>query len=322
MQTYRCDKPLEDRQENGRRYMFHQLNLRQYTTARFCHRDFDTVLVQSSVAIPAPISITGDAAQQRHVFFTAQEKLPRIPEPVNVVTNGGFENGSQVPDFWQTYTQGKATLARIVGNSPEGAAHLEVQSNDSQSYAYGRQSLNVNPGWPSLISAQASFNSLGNAGYVWFSSGDKYILTDEFAAWLGSSPWGVRPTNFFLPTDSSGSIGFSFGWGSAVSLDAVKLLQWNPSKIDGFDYVRHLTGSTAYSIEGVATVRGFRSSIVSSSGRSPGADTACGPYLLATGRRNHESVLRREVESGLDRNRPNQRAEHDAVAHRSVSAGI
>jgi hypothetical protein len=39
--------------------------------------EFDTIIVRTAGDVPAPISITGNAAQDRHVFFTAQ------PEPIS-----------------------------------------------------------------------------------------------------------------------------------------------------------------------------------------------------------------------------------------------
>ncbi len=219
------------------------------------YSDFDTILVQSSVAIPAPIAITGDADQQRHVFFTAQQKLPVLPEPVSVVSDSGFEVGSQLPTYWQTYVSGNATVARVAGDSPEGSAHIEIQSGDSSSYGEVYQKIAVNSGWPSLLTTQASLNGSGD---IWtgFSNNTGSITSNCFLRWIGVSSWGERTTNYFTSLYSSGTVFDIGGWGSAAGFDDTKLFQWDPSQIDGFEYIRPLTGSTVYRIEGVERVQG------------------------------------------------------------------
>lgn len=46
------------------------------------YSDFDTIFVQAGAPIPPPISITGDTAQDRHLFFTSQETpVEKLPWP-------------------------------------------------------------------------------------------------------------------------------------------------------------------------------------------------------------------------------------------------
>jgi hypothetical protein len=219
------------------------------------YRDFDTILVQSSAAIPAPILITGDADQQRHVFFTAREKLPILPEPVNAVKNGSFEAGAELPSEWQSSISGNAAVARVVGVSPAGSAHVEIYSDNQSSYAALYQTVPVNPGWPSLITTQTSYSGSGS-GRMGLTDGGASVTSTYFSRWLGISPWGIRPTNYFFPRVSAGSISILGGWGSTVNFDDIQFLQWDPSRIDGFEYVRHLTGSAVYRVEGVELVQG------------------------------------------------------------------
>ncbi len=53
---------------------------------------FDTVVIRASVPIPAPISITGNFAQDRHVFFTAQPR-PQNERSVYLI-NGTLIDGT------------------------------------------------------------------------------------------------------------------------------------------------------------------------------------------------------------------------------------
>jgi hypothetical protein len=213
----------------------------------------DTIIVQASAAIPAPIAIMGNSAQDRHIFFTAQEKVPRLPLPVNVVRSGGFEDGI-LP--WQLETHGRAAFLYVRKNSPEGSSHIEVNPGDAYGYITLDQALSINSGWPSLLTAQAKFAGLGKGLLNFQIEGGFDSPTTDFKTWIASEPWGLRNGVFFTPNSFSGNVDISMGWGSTVAMDDVKLLQWDPSQIDGFEQVSPLVGSSVYQIEGVSRIEG------------------------------------------------------------------
>jgi imidazolonepropionase-like amidohydrolase len=92
-------------------------------------RQFDTAVIRASLPITAPISITGNSAQDRHVFFTAQ------PRPENersvVLVNGTLIDGTgrePVSDAVVVIRNGRILAAGGRGEIaiPDGAESLDA----------------------------------------------------------------------------------------------------------------------------------------------------------------------------------------------------
>ena len=94
------------------------------------YRDFDTVIIRASTPIPAPICITGNYVQDRHVFFAAQPK-PRNDRALCLI-NGTLIDGTgrePVSDSVVVIREGKilASGRRSDVAIPEQSEILDVE---------------------------------------------------------------------------------------------------------------------------------------------------------------------------------------------------
>jgi transglutaminase-like putative cysteine protease len=171
-----------------------------------------------------------------------------LPEPVQVVVNGGFEEGGDVPDAWSFDGHGMS-YARVVSDSPEGDAHLEMSAGDEGSGSVV-QSVVLTPGWPSTLRMVSAYTGLTQGSGMEVYGTDLSEGVPFFSNLLGDSDWVEVPGTQFVPSDTEYTV---FDWlsnGQTVRLDDVQLLQWDPSKIAGYGAVSDLVGSAVYRIVG------------------------------------------------------------------------
>jgi len=112
--------------EGGSRYV----NMSEAIWSSLAYRDFDTAIIRASVPIPAPICITGDYLQERHVFFTAQPK-PQNDRALCLI-NGTLIDGTgrePVSDSVVVISEGKILASGRRGDVaiPEQSEILDVK---------------------------------------------------------------------------------------------------------------------------------------------------------------------------------------------------
>jgi hypothetical protein len=217
----------------------------------------DTVVVQSSVAIPAPVCLISSRPPDSSEVRVAREKKPALPEPVDVAERWRTEGPGSPRDKWQAITVLETESGVIGRYSPGGATPLFAGTAASDLSPMLRN-LAVSPGWPSLLCGRIRFDGLTGTCFLGFRSRTSFAATDYFANPIVPDSATVLRSNYFIPSDESGHIGIGYreelgGW---FDVEDLQLLQWDPSRIEGFDYVRHLVGSAVYRMEGVASVRG------------------------------------------------------------------
>jgi hypothetical protein len=177
-----------------------------------------------------------------------------LPEPVDVISNGGFELGKELPDDWTIRDYG-VSASRVVGTSPEGGAHLEMAA-DAGGYGTLQQDVTMRAGWPSYLRLVTAWTGMDQDHGTTVWGDDLTEGVPYFSNILGDSDWTETPGTWFVPSETDYTV---FDWvydGQTEYFDDVQLLQWDPSQVDGYDAVAHLVGSAVYRIEGGVEVSG------------------------------------------------------------------
>lgn len=160
----------------------------------------------------------------------SDEALPDQSEGVNLLSNGGFERGT---DGWIIGSNsGRMTLSPDQEDKAEGEQSLRINKTGGMPVDIVRINVkDLTPGQPVEVSAKIRAKSAGNAWmkfFVWDADGNVLIENLDVTRIHGTHDWRVASKRFMLPENAdSAAIQFWFVMDGAVWIDDVRVIPVN-----------------------------------------------------------------------------------------------